>query len=1084
MAARLVDNIRRGQAQLSDRMLSDAVVDRGLATATEISGLLVECEAGELGQQLISSGRISSPQLEQLSCDVEVMQMVETIGDESAPLEVQAAAEKQGRRIGRYVLVDQLGAGGMGVVWRAWDSQLSRWIALKVVKVQDARAIRRFMREATLLARLSHSNITRIYEVGVHEGRPFLVMEIVEGGTVGSGPVERKRAAEIVRDAARALQYAHERGMIHRDIKPSNLLQTKEGQIFVTDFGLARMREEQGSLTASGALLGTPSFMAPEQAQGKDADFRTDVYGLGATLFALVEGRAPYTGEIVHEVVKRVAVSTAPSLSGQDDLVVVAQKAMERDREDRYQSAGELADELDRFINDEPIEARKISSIERVWRRARRKPAQSSAIASAALVAMAALVWSTNFAVDYLTRRAQVSAASAPLSQADSVIDKLKKMYVEDRYNNEWAQAALDDLDKLADEALEAAPGYAQAWFRKGLAHMWRGDDEAAVEAFSAALEDDPDHHEARARRALSRFSLADASSPVALHDFRGFRIVPPKPGPEIEAELQPIEEDIALLPPDFDQRVLAESALAWSRGRYAESRAGIEAHLDEQPYDLTARGLLISPILSQGDYDGALEHADRLLALQWFPALTLSMKAFAYAGKEDYENAIAASRQSLEYRDTTDVRRWMAFWLGKIANYDAALAEYTTVIEADPQDDKALAERANIHLILSSNTATPLASVEAAIRDTQAALELNPGNEYAHFLLGQAQLALGRAQPALDSYDAAINLDPDYAVAYTGRSMALGELGRSTEAIAALTRAVELEPDNDGWRDLLARYQLLSGDTDAVEETLQSLPDDNIDGWILRAQARYQGGRIDAALAAINEATTRAPERVDAWVDQGKYQAVAGDIEAASRSFAQAQQRAADGPRVLQGIADGWFQADRNDLALPPARAAAKALPDDAEAQATLALVLSAQQNHADALVAWQRAAELDPAPWYQTSVAEALLLLGRSQEAAKIIAGLIETDPGNADAHSLMAQVHIAESRLADAEREFSRAIELAPSSGYLHAYRSQVRAMLANCAGAEADLQHSRTLGFNMPPVLVTLIAQQCPQVNSLQ
>ena len=175
--------------------------------------------------------------------------------------------------------------------------------------------------------------------------------------------------------------------------------------MFVTDFGLARLREEAASLTASGALLGTPAFMAPEQAQGKDADYRTDVYGLGATLYALVEGKPPHTGEIVHEVVRRVAVANPPTLGGRDDLVVVAQKAMERDREDRYETAGELADELDRFMADEPIHARKINRVERTWRRAKRRPAAAGAIAAALTIVIGASSWGGSSLQSYYARQ-------------------------------------------------------------------------------------------------------------------------------------------------------------------------------------------------------------------------------------------------------------------------------------------------------------------------------------------------------------------------------------------------------------------------------------------------------------------------------------------------------------------------------------------------------------------------------------------------------------------------------------------------------------------------------------------------------
>ena len=129
-----------------------------------------------------------------------------------------------GRRLGRYVLAQEVGAGGMGVVWKGWDTQLARWVAVKRLKVRDPKLVSRFVREASLLAQLSHPNITTVFEIGVHEGQPFLVMELVNGGSPEAGELSRKEAARIVRDAARAVQYAHARNIVHRDLKPANLL--------------------------------------------------------------------------------------------------------------------------------------------------------------------------------------------------------------------------------------------------------------------------------------------------------------------------------------------------------------------------------------------------------------------------------------------------------------------------------------------------------------------------------------------------------------------------------------------------------------------------------------------------------------------------------------------------------------------------------------------------------------------------------------------------------------------------------------------------------------------------------------------
>ncbi len=191
-----------------------------------------------------------------------------------------------------------LGSGGMGEVWKAWDPDLRRWAALKFLTKQLPEEHARFRSEAQMAAKLAHPNIAAIYEVGEHEGRPFIAMQFVEGRTLDGWPAsDRRGLAKLMRDAARALALAHDQGVVHRDIKPENLMVDASGRVVVTDFGLARPIEGGASaVSMPGTALGTPSYMSPEQSRGAPVDGRADIYGLGATLYAVCGRRLPFAG--------------------------------------------------------------------------------------------------------------------------------------------------------------------------------------------------------------------------------------------------------------------------------------------------------------------------------------------------------------------------------------------------------------------------------------------------------------------------------------------------------------------------------------------------------------------------------------------------------------------------------------------------------------------------------------------------------------------------------------------------------------------------------------------------------------------
>jgi serine/threonine-protein kinase len=302
----------------------------------------------------------------------------------------------------RYECLGFLGQGGMGMVFLARDRKLGREVAIKFVRVEDARHVARFLAEARAQARVDHEHVCKVYEVGEIEGRVFITMQRIAGASLEAAAAELslEQKAVALRDAARGVHEAHRMGIIHRDLKPSNLMVERGGdgtlRTFVMDFGLAH--EWNRDLTETGSVLGTPAYMSPEQARGEVStlDRRTDVYSLGATLYHLAAGRPPVQGANALEVLSAIATDEVPSprslgLDLPRDLEAIALKCLEKERAKRYDSAKALADDLDRFLGGEPVQARSTGLWYRLQRRLRKHRNLVLAGGAALVLVMAAL---------------------------------------------------------------------------------------------------------------------------------------------------------------------------------------------------------------------------------------------------------------------------------------------------------------------------------------------------------------------------------------------------------------------------------------------------------------------------------------------------------------------------------------------------------------------------------------------------------------------------------------------------------------------------------------------------------------------
>jgi serine/threonine-protein kinase len=308
--------------------------------------------------------------------------------------------------LARHELLERLGRGGMGVVYRARDPVLDRVVALKLIRAdlaEDPGWVERFYREARAAARLQHRHVMPIWGMGLHEGQHAFVMPVVAGGSLANRLADfqrdRRTAVVLMEKVARGVQALHEQGIVHRDLKPGNVLLDEQGEPLVADFGLAKFVDGSAEMTATGAVVGTPAYMSPEQAAGlgRQVTPACDVWALGVMLYELTTGRRPFLGDTQPEVARQVlaAEPPRPRRLRRDlprDLETVVLRCLEKDPKRRYATAGELADDLERWLRGAPVRTRPRSLARRAWGAVVRHPTMSTAIPLVAVV-LALLLW-------------------------------------------------------------------------------------------------------------------------------------------------------------------------------------------------------------------------------------------------------------------------------------------------------------------------------------------------------------------------------------------------------------------------------------------------------------------------------------------------------------------------------------------------------------------------------------------------------------------------------------------------------------------------------------------------------------------
>lgn len=569
--------------------------------------------------------------------------------DRGLPPQVVRALDEGAGKVGRYLKIERLGRGGAGVVWKSWDTMLRRWVALKVIF--DPERAELLHREARLAAGLQHRHIAQVYESGVDGDTAYIAIQYIEGRSLAESNIPLRDGVAAVRDAARALQHAHERGIVHRDVKPSNIMVDPVGQTIVLDFGLARHAAAASPLSATGRLVGTPYYMSPEQARGShDVGPAADVYGLGATLYYVVSRRHPFEAESVLNVLQRVVLTDLPKLDAPRDLNAIVRKAMEKDPRRRYPSAQALSEDLDRFLLGEPVRARPPGVVSTAVRGILRHPALAGA-AVAGVIAVVAVI-------GVLLQRVEMERRQRVLSDVHRIGAEIGR----------WDQALRDPPHPLGPDQ-EALRGHVEALRRIGREHpdlpethfyigwaqTYLNRHEAAIDSFTRAIELGFSNGRAYDARAEARLLLAQTYT-----------------GPHAKAA----QED----------RVRKLQAAAWQDIEQARFLGGVDAdRLDQHAF-----------LLGAADAEPCRELAQHAVndPVWWELAGRLHLAA------SEWTDALAAYRKAVEIlRSSTRLRVRVAEVLMYLRRYEEAREELAVADDLDPEDPMHLAQTALTYL-------------------------------------------------------------------------------------------------------------------------------------------------------------------------------------------------------------------------------------------------------------------------------------------------------------------------------------------------------------------------------------------------
>jgi tetratricopeptide (TPR) repeat protein/tRNA A-37 threonylcarbamoyl transferase component Bud32 len=982
---------------------------------------------------------------------------------------------------GDYEVLGEIARGGMGVVYRARQKSLNRLVALKRLHDQGmAEEARRFRNEAEMAAGLDHPGIVPVYEVGEHEGQLYFSMKLIEGGSraqhLDRYRVHPREAARLMAEVARAVHHAHQRGILHRDLKPSNILLDAEGRPHVTDFGLARRVETDSGLTQSGMLVGTPSYMAPEQTTGQKRAVTTasDVYGLGAVLYALLTGRPPFRAETVLDTLAlvREREPQPPSQINRKmdrDLETVCLKCLQKEPERRYGSAEALAEELERWLAGDAILARRPSLGQRVGKWARRH--RPVVWAAAAVLFLAAVLgggtwlwWAqkravAEQAVEQTVREATRLQEQGQWPEALSVVKRAEGALASGLVNEKLQESVRDlraDLEmvaRLEDVRLQTtADGdmdYAQADSAYAQAFQEFGIDVARLDPREAAE---------RIQRTRVRVELA-----AALDDWAVARRRIQKEG---VTTWKPLFALARAADPDAWRNDLRD-ALERRDQKALESLASSARVGEVPPSSLVLLGRALQE-------QGALEQAAAVLrqAQRHHPQRFWINYELAYTLylREQWEDAIRFYTTALALRPQSPlVHNGLGAALPKKGAVDEAIAVCNEAIRLKP--DYALAYN-NLGIALKEKSARHKEALDEAIAAYEKAIRIKPSSD-TYDNLGVALGLKGAWKESLKAFHEALRLNPRDAKTYSNMGHFLVRKGDLDEAAAAYRKAIEIEPYVAGFYNDLGVTLERKGDRDdaltAFEKALCLEPNSAL---VFRNMgvSLHRKGASDEGITALKKAIFLKRDFAEAYFNLGKVYQDKGRLDEAISEYQAAIAIDPQYAKAHNNLGDALRTKRRLDAAITEFRTAIAIDDKLAPAHLGLGLALSDKKQLDEAIQEYQRAIALDPklAPAHfglgnalyekkqpqkaiaafraavkidgkyaaaHANLGAALWHVGQREEATRAFRQAVQLDPKSPEAHNNLAIALINLGHLDEAIAEFQAAIKIAPKLAGLH-------------------------------------------------
>ena len=778
---------------------------------------------------------------------------------------------------GDYELLEEIGRGGQGVVYRAHQKSLNRTVALEVIVLgpwTTERHLKRFRREAEAAAHLEHPGIVPIYEVGEREGQCYFSMKFVEGGqldeVVRREPMSIRRAAELIVKMARTVHYAHEHGILHRDIKPGNILLDAQGEPHLTDFGLARLLESESTVTATLDVLGTPSYMAPEQAAGEHTKVSkaTDVYGLGAVLYQLLTGQPPFAGGTTYETIRllRDTEPRQPRLLNPKvdrDLSIICLKCLEKDPQRRYPSALTLAEDLEHWLRHEPIQAKPSGVFTHTRKWVRRNPSTTVLVTLliAFAVGLTVTVWNRKPPV--------VIPKSVAVLPFENLSEDPNNIYFAEGIQEEIltrlaSVADLKVISRSSTQRYHSKPGNLSEIAKQlGVANILEGSVQKAADQVRVNVQlinpqtdsqlwaDTYDRKLTDIFNVQSEIAKGIAAALQAKLTGREEQALAVKPtnNPEAyDAYLRGLAFEARSYPADFSPEVVKKAASFYERAVQFDPNFAIAwARLSRQLVQLYFAFGLDTTSAQRDAAKNALDHAQKLEPNSAETVLALGY--YQYNVLRDYGAAkITFNRVSKMLPGNSEVPHALALVARREGKWDESIAYFEQALVLDPRDVKLLMN--------SAETYGDLRQFPAALKVYDRVLDIMPNNLDVMAVKACSYQALGNLHEAA-RFLSEINVQTPVRDTFMAKIRQLRLERNYNEAIRLLQARLaqfhfDSQYDQGNDQVTLATIQRLAGDTADAKVTAQHARD--ILQPLYRDESRAPRARADLA-ARLSEA-------------------------------------------------------------------------------------------------------------------------------------------------------------------------------------------------------------------------------------